>query len=120
MKRISRFLFCLLPLIITIILQNLISIPICGITAIALALKNQHTGISFDELLNELFSVWSTGPFIIFVSMAYAIAALIIFGFWYRKKIAPTQERIAVKSAFNPWIVCSLLLLSVGLQYVIS
>ncbi len=120
MKRISRFLFCLLPLIITIILQNLISIPICGITAIALALKNQHTGISFDELLNELFSVWSTGPFIIFVSMAYAIAALIIFGFWYRKKIAPTQERIAVKSAFNPWIVCSLLLLSIGLQYVIS
>lgn len=120
MKRIGRFLFCLLPLIITIVLQNLISIPICGITAIALVLKNNRTGISWDELLNELFSLWSTGPFIIFVSMTYAIAALVIFGFWYRKKIAPMQERVAVRSAFNPWIVCSLLLLSVGLQYVIS
>ena len=120
MKRIGRFLFCLLPLIITIVLQNLITVPICGITAIALVLKNKHAGISFDDLLNELFSLWSTGPFIIFVSMTYAIVALIIFGFWYRKKLAPAQERIAIKSAFNPWIVFSLLLLSVGLQYVIS
>lgn len=120
MKRIGRFLFCLLPLIITIVLQNLIIIPICGITAIIIVLQNKQTGISFQELLHELLSLWSTGPFIIFVSMAYAIVALFLFGFWYRKKLAPTQERVAIKSAFNPWIVFSLFLLSVGLQYVTS
>ncbi len=120
MKRIGRFLFCLLPLIITIGLQNLIIIPICGITLIVLALKNKHTGISLEALMQELFSLWSTSSFIIFVSMVYAIAALAIFAFWYRKKIAPLQERVSLKCAFNPWIVCALLLLSIGLQYVIS
>ncbi len=120
MKRIGRFLFCLLPLIITIVLQNLVSIPICGITAIAVLIKNNHTQISLDELINELLSIWSTGPFIIFVSMTYAIAALVIFGFWYRKKLAANQERVAVKAAFDLRIVFALLLLSFGLQYVIG
>ena len=120
MKRIGRFLFCLLPLIITIVLQNLISIPICGITAIVTVIKNNRTGISLDELINELLSLWSDGPFLIFVSAVYAIAALILFGYWYKKKLAPAQERVAITSAFHPWIILALLLLSVGLQYVIS
>lgn len=118
MKRIGRILFCLLPLLITIVLQNLITIPICGVTAVIIVLN--HRGISFPELMNELLSLLSTSSFIIFISMAYAIAALVIFGFWYRKKLAASQERIAVRSAFHPWIVLSLLLLSVGLQYVVS
>ena len=80
MKRIGRFLFCLLPLILTIVLQNLISIPICGITAIVTVIKNNQTGISLDELINELLSLWSDGTFLIFVSAVYAIAALVIFG----------------------------------------
>lgn len=120
MKRIGRILFCLLPLLLTIILQNLVTVPICGITAIAVLFKNRRTSVPFNELANELLSLWSAAPFIIIVSMAYAIAALIIFGYWYRKKLASTQERVPVASAFNPWIVCSLLLLSIGLQYVIS
>lgn len=99
-------------------MQNLTIIPICGIAAIAIVLTND--GISFAALMNELLSLLSTSSFIIFVSMAYAIAALVIFGYWYKKKLACTQERIAVKSAFNPWIVLSLLLLSIGLQYVIT
>lgn len=120
MKRIGRFLFCLLPLIITIVLQNLVSIPVCGISAIVTILKNKNSNMSFDQLLNELFSLWSEGPFIIFLSMVYAISALVIFGYWYRKKLAPSQERVAVKSALNPLIIFALLLLSIGLQYVIS
>lgn len=120
MKRIGRFLFCLLPLILTIILQNLVTIPICGVTVMAIILKNNQTGISFDELFDELLSLLSTGPFIIFISMMYAIAALVIFGFWYRKKLASEQERVPVKAAFHPWIIVSLLLLAFGLQYVIS
>ncbi|MDE7313308.1 MAG: CPBP family intramembrane metalloprotease [Eubacterium sp.] len=120
MKRIGRILFCLLPLILTIILQNLVTVPICGITAMAVLFKNRGTNLPFAELINELLSLWSTAPFVIFVSMTYAIAALFIFGYWYRKKFARSQERVAVRSAFNPWIVFSLLLLSVGLQYVIS
>lgn len=120
MKRIGHLLFSLLPLLITIVLQNLIAIPICGIAAIAIVLKNNRTGISLQELTNQLLGLLTDGPFIIFISMTYAIAALFIFGFWYRKKLAPSQERLSVTSAFHPWIVLALLLLSVGLQYVIS
>ncbi len=120
MKRIGRILFCLLPLLLTIILQNLVTVPICGITAMAVLFKNNGTSIPFNDQINEMLSLWSSAPFIIFVSMSYAIVALAIFGWWYRKKLASSQERIAPKSAFNPWIVSSLLLLSAGLQYVIS
>jgi len=63
MKRIGHFLFSLLPLIITIVLQNLITIPICGIAAIAIVLKNNRTGISFQELIDELFGLLSDGHF---------------------------------------------------------
>lgn len=120
MKRIGRILFCLLPLLLTIILQNLISIPICGIAAIVTVLKYSQSGISMEGLWDEVLSLWTTGPFIITLSMAYAIAALFLFGFWYRKKLASTQERVAVRSAFNRWIVVALFLLSFGLQYVIG
>ncbi len=122
MKRIGRFFFCLLPLALTIILQNLVAIPVCGIAVIAIVLDHNRAGIriSLDELIHQLLSLLSTGPFIILLSMTYAIAALVIFAFWYRKELAPTQERVPVRSAFNPWIVMSLLLLSFGLQYVIT
>ena len=120
MKRIGRILFCLLPLLLTIILQNLVTVPICGIAAMAVLVKNRGTGIPFAEQVNEMLSLISTPTFIILVSMSYAVVAMVLFGVWYRKKIAPSQERIAVRNAFNPWIVSALLVLSVGLQYVIS
>ncbi len=120
MKKIRCILFCLLPVIITIVLQILTSIPVCGITVIAAVLKNYHRKMPLSEALNDLLSLWSSSSFIIGVSMIYAIAALVLFGFWYRKKIAADQELVPVKYAFNIQIVSSLFLLAVGLQYVVQ
>ncbi len=120
MKRIRCILFCLLPLIITLVLQVLASIPVYGITAIAAILKNYYLGMPFDEISNGLLSLWSSSTFIIWVSMIYAVFALILFGFWYRKKIAADQELIPISSAFNIQIISSLLILAVGLQYVVQ
>ncbi len=120
MKRIGRILFCLLPLLITLGLQNLISIPICGITAAAAILQNHGSEISFMELYRHITSLWTTSTFTLVLSMSYALAALVLFGFWYKKKFTDSQELVSVPQTFNRWIVLALLLLAVGLQYVTS
>lgn len=120
MKRIRCILFCLLPLIITIILQLLAGIPVYGITAIVTILRNYRQGMPFGNIYNDLLTLWSSTPFIIWVSMLYAISALVLFGFWYRKKIAADRETVPVRSAFNIQIISSLFLLAVGLQYVVQ
>lgn len=120
MKRVGRILFCLLPLLITIALQNLAMIPLFGITAIATLVTDYQTGASLEDIFHNIFSLWTSGPFTICLSMFYAIAALIIFGYWYRKKLAVQQEKTSVTSAFNTQIAISLLLLAVGLQYITS
>lgn len=120
MKRIRCILFCLLPLIITVILQLLAGTPVYGITAIVTILRNYRHGMPFGNIYNDLLTLWSSTPFIIWVSMLYAISALVLFGFWYRKKIAAVRETVPVRSAFNIQIISSLFLLAVGLQYVVQ
>ena len=119
-KRIRCILFCLLPLIITLVLQILVSIPVCGVTVITALLKNYNHESAGSKTFNDLLSLWSSSSFIIWVSMLYAIAALILFGFWYYKKLAADQELVPVKYAFNIQIISSLFLLAAGLQYVVQ
>lgn len=119
MKRIGRILFCLLPLLITIALQNIICIPAFGITAIASIYTDFQAKIPFQEIGSRLISLWTSGSFMIWLSAAYAVAALFLFGFWYWKKLAADQERTRASSAFNLWIVLSLFLLAAGLQYIV-
>lgn len=120
MKRIGRILFCLLPLLITVALQNLVSIPIFGITAIVSVIKSYQNSLPFAAIYNELISLWTSGPFIIWISLIYAVTALLIFGFWYHKKLADTQEEVPFSSSLNLWIVVSMLLLTIGLQHVVT
>lgn len=117
MKRIGRILFCLLPLLLAVCLQNLASIPAFGITAIAAVLQN-YSSLTWQELYQELISVWTDSSFTIGISILYALAALVIFGFWYWKKLAEDQEQVPFSQAFNRWIVVSMFLLAVGSQYI--
>lgn len=119
MKRISHILFCILPLLITIALQTLISIPFCAVSAIAAIYKGYHAGIPFADILNDVLSIWSSGPFTIWLSVAYSVTALLLFGFWYYKKQAGAGTKIPLPSAFNKWIAIALFLLAGGLQYVV-
>lgn len=83
-------------------------------------LDGYHSGNSFSEIYTQLLSLWSSGSFTVWLSMLCALASLFLFGFWYRKKLAVHEERTVAKSAFNLWIVLSLFLLAIGLQYVVS
>lgn len=120
MKRVSRILICLLPLLITVMLQNLVSIPLCGVTAVATILKDYHAGFPFAEIYQDILALWSSGPFMIWLSAIYAAAAIAIFGFWYQKKLAKDQEQVPVSSAFNKWIILAIFLLAIGLQYAVT
>ena len=68
-KRIRCILFCLLPLIITLVLQILVSIPVCGVTVITALLKNYNHESAGSETFNDLLSLWSSSSFIIWVSI---------------------------------------------------
>lgn len=118
MKRFGRILFCFVPLLLVIALQNLASIPLCGITAIVTFLQNYRTGISPEELLQKITSLWTTSAFTLTLSAFYAVSALIIFGVWYAKKLKNTEEEIPLRHAFHPLMLPAMALLAVGLQYV--
>lgn len=120
MKRVGRILFCLLPLLITIGLQNLVSIPLCGISVMSTLLQNRQQGISLMELYNEMLSLWTSSSFTIGLSAFYSVTALVIFGFWYHKKLAGRQEHVPIQNSINIWIASGMLLLAIGLQYVTS
>ena len=117
MKRTGRILFCLLPLLLTIGLQNLVCIPAFGLTALFMILQN-YQSCSLSGILEKLFALWTTSTFTISISVLYAVTALVIFGIWYIKKLADDQEQVPVRQAFNWQIVLAMLLLATGLQYV--
>lgn len=117
MKRIGRILFCLLPLLLTIGLQNVICIPIFGISAMAVILQN-YQSYPLNEVYQKMYAVWTTGSFTVTLSVVYAVVAVAIFGYWYWKKIAHEQEQVPLGQSLNHWILLALPLLAVGLQYI--
>lgn len=120
MKRVGRILFCLLPLLITIGLQNLVSIPLCGISVMVAILQNRQPSFSLMDLYNQMLTLWTSSSFTIGLSAFYSVTALVIFGFWYRKKLADQQEHVRIRHSMNIWIVIGMLFLAIGLQYVTS
>lgn len=118
LKRIGCILFCLLPLVLTIGLQFLVTIPIFGISALLVLLRNRSLHLSASELYQKCIALWSEQNLSVWISVVYAITALLIFWFWYHKKIADEQEQIPIRLAFNKQIVFGTLLLSIGMQYV--
>lgn len=117
-KPIKHVLFCLMPLLLAFAVQFLVCIPVYGVSAISTILKYYGTGLTFTEIFNRLFMLWSSSSFIIWLSMLCSIASLCIFGFWYRKKLARQQERTAARYAINLRMILALFLLALGLQYV--
>lgn len=119
-KRIGCIALCIAPLPIVIVLQNLASIPACGITAIITFLNNYQSGLPPAEILNEAINLWTSSAFTLWVSALYAVFALAVFGFWFYKKLRASEERVGLKYAFNPYIIASMALLAFGLQYVVT
>lgn len=117
MKRIGSILLCLIPLIASIGLQNLAAVPLFGISAIFILLR-YGPGISFTQLFDMCGNLWVASGFTAWISLVYAAASIVIFLFWYRKKMADNLEQVTIPHVFHRQIVIGLLLLAVGLQYV--
>lgn len=117
MKRVGYFFLCLLPLLASIGLQNLVAIPLFGISAIIVLLR-EDSAIPLGQLLDECSNLWTSSSLTTWISLIYAIASLFLFVLWYRKKIAQDQEQVPFPHTFNRQIVIGTLLLAAGLQYV--
>lgn len=119
-KRIGCIALSIVPLAIVIALENLVSIPACGLTAMSVFLQNYASGASPADIFNRIMEVWSSSTFTLSVSALYAVAALALFGYWFYKKLVQTEEQIQPKYMFNAYIISAMALLAIGLQYVVT
>ena len=117
-KRIGYFFLCLVPLIIVVFLQLLLSIPAMAIAGIQALRQGSAQGDSLSEILSHLREIMSSSSFTVALSAAYAVFALILFGIWYWKRFAPEEEKLPMRHPCNPAILGSLALLAIGGQYV--
>ena len=117
-KRIGYFFLCLVPLIIVVVLQFLLSIPAVAIAGLWTFLHGSLQDLAFSDTVSKLQENLRSGSFTVGVSAAYAIFALVIFGIWYWKRFAREEENVPIKQALNPAVIGSLALLAIGGQYV--
>ena len=115
MKRFGRIMFCFLPALLAFGVQQLLSIP--AIALVLLRAVYSDTITNMDEMLESYIQSVSSGAFISWVSALYGVAALIIFGFWYRKKFRTFESR-SIPRNFNLPIICGIVVSAIGLQYV--
>lgn len=117
MKKIGYFFFCFLPLIVSISLQFIVCVPAMGFGAIQALLPHVLSGEknSPDHLMQSVMTVWSSQDFSSLVSILFAAAAILVFGFWYLAQFhAPLRQ--GLRSLANPKLLLSLVLMVPALQ----
>ena len=83
MKKIRTFFFSMLPCLLGIILQFLLSFSLMLLSAgfVFLTMPNN----SSDDKWNRLMELWGNTNFNTIIMMLFSVSCIIVFGFWYRK-----------------------------------
>ncbi len=115
-KRMGNILLSIMPLVVTIVVQFIVSIVLMLATAAAVAASGTG-GFLIDSFFGRMFDIWMTPTFNGILSIVYAILALLIFGFWYWKMDKGGMGRVRAEQSMNLQILVPLALLAVGLQY---
>lgn len=115
MKRFGRIMFCFLPLLLTLGIQLLVSIPPTAV-AFLMALYSD-TVRYFDEAMLLFLNYISSGTFNVIVCAIYGVSCIAVFGFWYYKKFRP-YEIHRIRATFNVPMLIGIALAVIGLQHV--
>ena len=115
MKRFGKIMFCFLPALLAFGIQQLLSFPAVAIALLRILYSDSVSNM--DDLILAYNKAITSSSFSCAVLIMYGIAALIIFGFWYRKKFI-THFSLPTASNFNFPIIAGLIMTAVGLQYV--
>lgn len=118
LKKIGSILFCLLPLLLALAIQLLVTFG--GLVLRIVFLLQQDPSL-VNELSNPSFLLQLTGDsqFLAGLSAVYAVIAALVMGFWYWKRFVPKkQPRREIGSIINPAMAVGLVLLMIGMQYI--
>ncbi len=121
MKKVGYFFFCFLPLIVSISLQFIVSLPAMGLSLIETCISNILSGKKpgLNDLMTQLYAVWSSENFTMLISAAFAACGILIFGFWYVREFNGNFKQ-SPKAFVNLRLVLGLILLVPGLQFLSS
>lgn len=120
LKTIARILVCLLPFLLALALQFLISFGGIFAKIMLSALKDPGL-LKGEELYSTIYDLASDSQFLAGISALYAVTAALILGFWYWKRFVPKKRpRRKISSIINPSMLIGLIFLMVGTQYISS
>ncbi len=114
MKRIANFFKSILPILLVLVLQIVITL----ITGIIYAAT---TDITFSEVLGGIFGTSSYAGYPQLTNFLYGLTALVIFAAWYRSSfIVPfkNKKKADAVRGFSLRVILGVILLGIGLYYV--
>ncbi len=117
MKKAGNFFKSIVPLLIAIVTQLIITIPMMIVYGVKAMNEN---GGDLDSLMSSLMSISTDQNFLQSVNIVYGIAALILFCLWYQKVfVKPFRKRRRnYPTGFGFHTIAAIIFLAVGLQYV--
>ncbi len=116
MKRIANFFKSILPVLLMLVLQFVVTL----VMGIVYALT---TDASMSDVMGGIFGTSSVAGYTSLTNFIYGAAAFIIFGIWYRRAfILPNKgkKKVGCPSGFSFRVILGILLLGIGLYYVTS
>ena len=117
-KKLGSILFCLLPFLITLGLQVILSIPVLIYYSVAkYNLSSNYTNI-FD-FLRDLMNIIQDPLFAIILTVIWVLASSILFFYWYQK-IRDRKIHRSWRQLFSPLSFVGLVLMAVGMQLLIN
>ncbi|MEY8391392.1 type II CAAX endopeptidase family protein [Lachnospiraceae bacterium 45-W7] len=118
LKKTGSILFCLLPVLLALGIQLIVSFA--GVF-LKLILELASNPESIGQITDPDFTMnfLMDSQFLTGISAIYAVIAALALGFWYWKRFVPKkQPRREISVLINPWIIAALALLMLGMQYI--
>lgn len=118
MRKIGRVLFCILPLLLSLGIQFLVSIPVLFYYAI-FKINTAPEQMNFVSILNNLMDSILHADFSVIVVIFWAILSSLVFAYWYNKK-RDHSKSIPFKKMLTPLAILGIIFLTFGFQIFIN
>lgn len=119
MRKIGSYLGCILPFILGILLQLVVIFTGSLVYGMVKGFQLASTGVTDPLEIADTITNGLTAEILLGITACYAVAAIVIFGIWY-KKLHKDSEKPDLKQALTPKNILMIALLGISLQIGIS
>lgn len=117
-KKLGSVLMCLLPFLITLGLQLILTFPVLIYYLIGKYSISQETLDLFD-IINNITQLATDSDFVVILTLTWAVSSTVLFFIWYQK-VRNKKEHSSFQKLFSPLSLIGLLLMVVGMQILIN